>query len=95
VIPSASFLAVLYLLTAVAVLSASRWDAPWIKAARIFLAAVMLSWCGFYLLVIFNPFSFETLRSLSRWLHVPNAVAVLLIVAGRWYAQWDRRDSSE
>lgn len=84
--PPAWFLAVLYIATGIAVLSAIRWDVPWIKAARIFLALVMFSWAGFYLLVMVDPFNFEPLRSLSRWLHVPTAVAILLIVAGRWYA---------
>ena len=82
-IPAAVIVA-LYLIAGTATLVTTRWDEDWSYPARVFLALALYSWAGFYTLT--NVLSFDVLRMLSRWLHAPLAVAVTLIVLGRWYA---------
>lgn len=77
-------LAVVYLVVAVLLVVTSRSDFQWARPPRLFLMLVMVSWSAFYVGVMFGA-DFQVLRALSRWLHLPTALAVGLIAVSRWY----------
>ena len=67
-----------------------RADFRWVSPPRLFLAAALFGWAVFYTLIATDTATFDTLRVLSRWLHLPVAVGVILIAGSRWYheRQW-------
>ncbi len=83
----------LYLAVAVLLVVTARSDFQWVKPPRLFLTLVMASWAGFYVGVMVG-IDFQVLRVLSRWLHLPTAVAVGLIALSRWYhdRRWAHRE---
>ena len=74
-----------YMFAGLTIAIGSRSDHRWALGTRVFLAVVLFAWAGFYALVEIDVLGFDDLRLLSRWLHLPLAVAVTLVGAARWY----------
>lgn len=78
-------IAVAYLVAAVVLVGTVRADFRWVSPARLFLGATLVAWAVFYMMIVFGWGSFDLLRILSRWLHLPTAIGVILIAGSRWY----------
>lgn len=88
----APLIAAAYLTVAVLLVVTDHADFRWARPPRLFLTLVMLSWFGFYVGVMLGA-DFGVLRVLSRWLHLPTALAVGLIAVSRWYHERKWRGS--
>lgn len=81
------FVALMYGIAAVSLIVTMRAAPSWLRPGRWFLVAAMIAWMCFYLAITlrFN-IQIETYASLARWLHAPTAVAIVVMVYGRWLA---------
>lgn len=81
-----------YLSAALVLVFTVRADFRWVSPPRLFLAATLVGWSVFYLLITVSYSNFDLMRILSRWLHLPTAIGVILIAGSRWYHErrWGR-----
>lgn len=76
--------AVAYLLVAVMVVGLARGDYLSLFAARLFLAAIMVSWTIFYTVVWWQGLAPPDLQRTARVLHVSTAVGIGMMIWARW-----------
>lgn len=82
-----------YFIVAVGLVATVKRDSPAMIASRMLLVLVCSAWIGFYVAVdvldwrAFVSPAADIFRVLSRWFHMANAMAIGLMVWGRWYLQ--------
>ncbi len=84
-LPSEPFLILLFVVSSLLLVLTTNEDEKVMLAPRVFLAVAFLGWAIFYLLVEFDAASLDVLVAMSRWLLIPTAVGVDVIVVLRWY----------